>query len=49
MEDTTFALPATERQIAYARALALKNRTLLPWGVSRTGAASAPGSTRRRS
>ncbi|MBK8438742.1 MAG: hypothetical protein IPL38_04285 [Rhodobacter sp.] len=32
MEDTTFALPATERQIAYARALALKNRTLLPWG-----------------
>ncbi|MDD7973107.1 hypothetical protein [Roseinatronobacter alkalisoli] len=33
MEDTTFALPATPRQIAYARALALRNKTLLPWAV----------------
>jgi hypothetical protein len=33
MEKTAFALPATPRQIAYARALALKNQTLLPWAV----------------
>lgn len=33
MENTTFALPATPHQIAYARALALKNQTLLPWEV----------------
>lgn len=33
MEDTTFALPATPKQIAYARSLALKNQTLLPWEV----------------
>jgi hypothetical protein len=33
METTTFALPATSRQIAYARALALRNQTLLPWEV----------------
>jgi hypothetical protein len=33
MEDTTFALPATQKQIAYARSLALKNQTLLPWEV----------------
>jgi hypothetical protein len=33
MEETNFALPATERQIAFARALALRNRTLLPWAV----------------
>ncbi|WP_071796695.1 hypothetical protein [Natronohydrobacter thiooxidans] len=33
MEDTTFAPPATPRQIAYARALALRNQTLLPWEV----------------
>lgn len=33
MEDTTFALPATPRQIAYARSLALRNQTLLPWEV----------------
>jgi len=33
MEATTFALPATPRQIAYARALAERNRTLLPWDV----------------
>ena len=31
MEATTFALPATPRQIAYARSLALRNQTLLPW------------------
>ena len=33
MEDTTFALPATTKQIAYARSLALRNQTLLPWEV----------------
>jgi hypothetical protein len=33
MEDTSFALPATPRQIAYARSLALRNQTLLPWDV----------------
>lgn len=33
MEDTPFALPATQKQIAYARSLALKNQTLLPWEV----------------
>ncbi len=33
METATFALPATPRQIAYARALALRNQTLLPWHV----------------
>ena len=33
MDAATFALPATERQIAYARSLALKNQTLLPWEV----------------
>ncbi len=31
MEDTTFAIPATERQLAYARALALRNQVILPW------------------
>jgi len=30
MDDTTFALPATPRQIAYARTLALRNQTLMP-------------------
>ena len=30
MDSTPFALPATPRQIAYARALALRNQTLLP-------------------
>ena len=33
MEDTSFTLPATPRQIAYARSLALRNKTLLPWEV----------------
>ncbi len=33
METTTFTLPATPRQIAYARSLALRNQTLLPWEV----------------
>lgn len=33
MESTTFALSATPRQIAYARSLALRNQTLLPWEV----------------
>lgn len=31
MESATFALPVTPRQIAYARSLALRNQTLLPW------------------
>ncbi|RDW11720.1 hypothetical protein [Paracoccus thiocyanatus] len=33
MDTTTFALPATPRQMAYARSLALRNQTLLPWEV----------------
>ena len=33
MESTTYALPATPKQIAYARSLALRNQTLLPWEV----------------
>ncbi len=33
MDAPPFALPATERQIAYARSLALRNQSLLPWEV----------------
>jgi hypothetical protein len=33
MDSTAFALPATPKQIAFARALALRNQTLLPWEV----------------
>ena len=33
MESTTHALPATPRQIAYARSFALHNQALLPWEV----------------
>ena len=33
MEDTSFTLPVTPKQIAYARSLALRNQTLLPWDV----------------
>ncbi len=33
METSAFVLPATPRQIAYARSLAQRNRTLLPWDV----------------
>lgn len=33
MESATYALPATPKQIAYARLLALRNQTLLPWEV----------------
>ena len=33
MEATSFALPATPRQIAFARSLALRNQTLLPWEI----------------
>ena len=33
MESTTFALPSTPKQIAYARSLALRNQTLLPWDI----------------
>lgn len=30
MDSTTHALPATSKQIAYARSLALRNQTLVP-------------------
>jgi hypothetical protein len=33
MDSTTYALPATPKQIAYARSLALRNQTHLPWEV----------------
>ena len=33
MDSTTYTLPATPKQIAYARSLALRNQTLLPWEV----------------
>ena len=33
MESTKHVLPVTPKQIAYARSLALRNRTLLPWEV----------------
>ena len=33
METSAFVLPATPRQIAYARSLAQRNGTLLPWEV----------------
>ena len=33
MDSTTHALPETPKQIAYARSLALRNQTLLPWEV----------------
>lgn len=33
MDSTPHILPATPRQIAYARALALRNQTILPWDV----------------
>lgn len=33
MDSATLALPATSKQIAYARSLALRNQTLLPWEV----------------
>lgn len=33
MENTSFVLAVTPRQIAYARSLALRNQTLLPWGA----------------
>lgn len=33
MDTTTFAIPATPRQISYARSLALRNQTVLPWDV----------------
>ena len=33
MDSTTHALPATAKQIAYARSLALRNQTLLSWEV----------------
>ena len=34
MDDDTVSLPATPRQVAYARSLALRNQTLLPPGVA---------------
>lgn len=33
MENTVFAIPATQCQIAYARCLAQRNHSLLPWEV----------------
>jgi len=33
MENTTFVLPATQKQLAYARSLALRNQTILSWDV----------------
>lgn len=33
MDSPSFVQPATPRQIAYARSLALRNQTLLPWDV----------------
>ncbi len=33
METSASVLPATARQIAYARSLAQRNRTILPWEV----------------
>jgi hypothetical protein len=33
MDSTAFTLPATPKQIAFARSLALRNQTLLPWAV----------------
>lgn len=33
MDTSTHVQPATPRQIAYARSLALRNRALLPWEV----------------
>ncbi|MGQ0566182.1 MAG: hypothetical protein ACT4OK_14090 [Gemmobacter sp.] len=33
MDVAPLALPVTERQIAYARSLALRNQSLLPWDV----------------
>lgn len=46
MDSTTHALPATAKQIAYARSLALRNKTLPP---CKTAGRSAPGSMRRPS
>ncbi|WP_068306892.1 hypothetical protein [Pararhodobacter sp. CCB-MM2] len=33
MDSHTYTLPATPKQVAYARSLALRNQTLLPWDV----------------
>ncbi len=33
MQDTTFAIAATERQLSYARSLAQRNGVNLPWEV----------------
>jgi hypothetical protein len=33
METSASVLPATPRQIAYARSLAHRNRTVLPWDI----------------
>ncbi len=33
MEAASFTMPVTPRQIAYARSLAQRNKTLLPWEV----------------
>ena len=31
MEGAEFVIPVTQRQLAYARALALRNQVVLPW------------------
>lgn len=33
MTDASFSLPVTERQLAYARTLALRNQVVLPWAI----------------
>lgn len=33
MDNATFNLPATPKQVAFARTLATRNQTLLPWDV----------------
>lgn len=33
MADASFSLSATERQLAYARTLALRNQVVLPWAI----------------
>lgn len=33
MESSNFVIPVTQRQLAYARALALRNQTILPWEI----------------
>ena len=43
MDSTACTLPATPKQIAYARSLALRNQTLLPWEVQQDLRSLDPG------